>query len=92
MEHSFSTDQGAGDGLGKIQARCVYCALYLCDDYISSTSGHQALDLRGRGPLLQVTPGSPPLLRGTSYPSRPLLSLCPKEAACNRPCCCVTFW
>ena len=38
------------DGLGMIQAYYNCCALYFC--YISSTSGHQALDSGGWGPLV----------------------------------------
>ena len=49
VENGFSTDQ-SGDGLGMIQAHYIYCALYFYYYYISSTSDHQALDLRGWGP------------------------------------------
>ena len=44
---------GVGDGLGMIQVHYIYCALYFYYYYISSTSDHQALDPRGREPLLQ---------------------------------------
>ena len=40
-----------GDGFGIIQAHYMYCALYFCYYYISSTSDHQAVDPRGWGPL-----------------------------------------
>ena len=43
-ENHFSTDR-VGDGLGIIQAHYIYCALYICY-YISSTSDHQALDIK----------------------------------------------
>ena len=42
---------GAGDGLGTIQGHYTYCALYFYHHYIGSTSGHQALDPGGWGPL-----------------------------------------
>ena len=35
-----------------IQSRYIYCALYFYCYYISSISDHQALGLRGWGPLL----------------------------------------
>ena len=58
MEDSFSTDGGGGgdrvggEGFGMIQPHYLSCALYFyyCD--IASTSGQQALDPRGGGPLL----------------------------------------
>ena len=52
MEDSFSTDQSGGDGSGVTQGHCIYCALYFCCYYISSTSDHWVLDLGGWGPLL----------------------------------------
>ena len=45
-----------GGGCGMIQARYIYCALYLLYYYISSTSGHQALDPGAWGPLVWVKP------------------------------------
>ena len=55
MEDSFSTDGvGSGDDFRMIQAHCIYCALYFCYCYISSTSDHQALDPRGWGTLDQI--------------------------------------
>ena len=51
MENNFSMDQDAEDGLGRIQVHFIYCALYFCYHYISSTSDHQALGSRGWGPL-----------------------------------------
>ena len=48
----FSTDWGLGDGFGMIQVHFIYCVLYFCRYYISSTSDHQALDSQGL-----VTPG-----------------------------------
>ena len=50
MENSFSTDAESGDGLGMIQVRYIYCALYLYYYYISCSSDHQALDPGGWGP------------------------------------------
>ena len=42
-----------GNSLGMFQGHYIYCALYFYYYYyISSTSDHQALDLRGWGPLL----------------------------------------
>ena len=48
----FHRPAGVGGGLGMIQALYIYQALYFCYYCISSTSNHQALDLRGWGPLL----------------------------------------
>ena len=53
MQDNISVDQGWGDGFGIIQVSYIYCALYFCNDYISSTSDHQALDPGGCGPLEQ---------------------------------------
>ena len=50
VEDSFSTDWGRGDGLRKIQAHYICCALYFYYDDISSTVDHQALGCRGWGP------------------------------------------
>ena len=50
-EDNFSMDSREGNCLGIIQAHYIYCALYFCYYYISSTSDHQALDPRGWGPL-----------------------------------------
>ena len=47
----FSTDQVGMGGVGMIQVHYIYCALYFCYYYISSTSDHQASDPRGWGPL-----------------------------------------
>ena len=52
MQDNISVDQGWGDGFGIIQVSYIYCALYFCNDYISSTSDHQALDPGGCGPLV----------------------------------------
>ena len=53
VEDKFSTDQRKGNGLGMIQVCYIYCALYFCYYYISSTSDHQALDPGGwRPPLI----------------------------------------
>ena len=49
MEDSFSTHQ-EGDGFRLIQAQYIYCALYFCYYYISSTSDRQALDPGGWRP------------------------------------------
>ena len=46
VEYIFSMD-GGQVGLGMIQVHYIYCALYFNYYYISSTSDHQALDLRG---------------------------------------------
>ena len=43
MEDNFSMDQRCEDGFGVSQVHYFYCALYFYYDYISSTSGHQAL-------------------------------------------------
>ena len=48
VEDSFSTNLGAGDGFGMIQACYIYCALYFYYYYTGSTSYHQAL---GTGPI-----------------------------------------
>ena len=53
MEDNFSMDWGQGDGFGMIQAHYIYCALYFCYYYISSTSDHQELDSGGWGPSLR---------------------------------------
>ena len=54
MQDSFSKDQGGDerDGLGMIQAHCIFCSLYLYYYYISPTSDHQALDSVDWGPLI----------------------------------------
>ena len=44
---------GKGDGFGMIRVPYIYCALYFCYYYISSTSDHQTLDLGGWGPLIK---------------------------------------
>ena len=44
---------GKGGGFGMIQVPYIYCALYFCYYYISSTSDHQALDPGGWGPLIK---------------------------------------
>ena len=41
-----------GDSFRMIRAHYIHCALYSYYYYISSISDHQALDPRGRGPLL----------------------------------------
>ena len=51
MEDSFSTDQGAGDGLGMIQAHYIYCALYFEPDATADPTGGTGLWSRGGGPL-----------------------------------------
>ena len=48
----FPRTESGMDGLGMIQGGCIYCAFYVYYYYISSISDHQALDPRGRGPLL----------------------------------------
>ena len=52
MEDNFSMDREWGDSFGMIQVQYIYCVLYFCYYYISSTSDHEALDLGGGGPLL----------------------------------------
>ena len=47
----FFNRRGEGDGFRMIQVYYIYCVLYFYYD-ISSTSGHQALDPRGWGPLV----------------------------------------
>ena len=81
LEDSFSTVQcwGSGGGFGMIQAHYIHCALSFYSDSISSTSGHQALDPGGWGPLLQST--LQPWLTAPSAPSvSSFLSLLPLEA------------
>ena len=52
MEDNFSRDRRGGDGLGLIQVRDSYRALYFYYYYISVISDHQALlDPRDWGPL-----------------------------------------
>ena len=55
MEDGFSMDGGGSVGGGNdfrvIQAHYIYHVLYFHYYDISSTSGHQALDPRGWGPL-----------------------------------------
>ena len=41
----FFLGWGTGVGFRMIQVHYIYCALYFCDYYISSTSHQQALDL-----------------------------------------------
>ena len=41
-----------GISLGLIQSHYIYCMLYFYYYHISSTSDHQALDVRGWGPLV----------------------------------------
>ena len=48
-ERQFSTDQGWGEGFRMIQAHYIYCALYFCYYYISSTSDHEVSDPGGWG-------------------------------------------
>ena len=44
----FHRQSGVGEvGFRMIQVHSIYCVLYLYYYYISSTSGHQALDTRG---------------------------------------------
>ena len=53
---TFSVDQSVGEMvLGVIQARYIYCVHYFYYYYISSPSGHQALDPGDWGPLLCST-------------------------------------
>ena len=53
MEDNFSTHWGeVGDGMGMIQERYIYCALYFYYYTINSASGHQALYPRDWGLLL----------------------------------------
>ena len=53
VDDNFATDwEERGDGFRMIQAHYIYCVLYFHYYYISSTSGHQALDPGGWGPLL----------------------------------------
>ena len=44
MEDKIFPQTWAGDGFRMIQAQYVYCVLFSCYGYISSTSDHQALD------------------------------------------------
>ena len=56
VEDNFSMDWGSERvDFGMIQTRYISCAFYFCYCYISSTSGHQALDPRGWGLLNYVT-------------------------------------
>jgi len=54
VEDDFSMHWGSGGGFGMIQAHYIYCALYFCYYYISSTSDHQALDPGGWRPILRA--------------------------------------
>ena len=56
MEDNFFNRLGVGNSFRMIEARQIYCALYFYHYYISSTSDHQALDLRGWALLDYVTP------------------------------------
>ena len=59
MENNFFMGQRNRDGFEMSQAHYIYCALYFCYYYTSSTSDQQALDSRGLGPLLlNITPES----------------------------------
>ena len=80
VEDNVSTHWGSawGDGFGTTQAQYVYGALYFYYYYISSTSGHLALDPRGWGPLQggqpqsrssQVRPGMTGPNHSRLYPS-----------------------
>ena len=51
VEDNFPQTGGAEDGLGMIQVHYIYCELYFCYYYISSTSDHEELD-PGGGRLL----------------------------------------
>ena len=56
VEDKFSMDWGSGKvDFGMSQTQYIYCAFYFCYFYISSTSGHQALDPRGWGLLNYIT-------------------------------------
>ena len=58
VEDNFSIDpKGVRGGFRMIQAQYIYCALDFYYYYISSTSDHQALDLRGWGPLVYTILG-----------------------------------
>ena len=50
------------DGFGMIQAHYIFCVIYLYYYYISSISGHQALDPRVWGPLVYGTLSHPYLV------------------------------
>ena len=53
MEDNFSMGQGAGGvGFRMIQVHYMCCAFDFSYYYISSTSGHQALDPGGWRPLM----------------------------------------
>ena len=54
--HGRGVEGVGGDGLGVIQARYTYCALYFPYYYISSTSDHQALEGGGWGHLICFIP------------------------------------
>ena len=54
MEDKIFPQTWAGDGFRMVQAQYIYCALFSCYGYISSTSDHQALDPGGWGPLFLV--------------------------------------
>lgn len=45
---------GVGTGMVLRWFKCIYCVLYFCYYYLSSTSDHQALALRGWGPLIHL--------------------------------------
>ena len=51
FKDNVSMDLGVVDALGMIQAHPIYCVLYFYYYHVSSTSDHQALALKGWGPL-----------------------------------------
>ena len=56
MEDDFSVNQRQEDGFRMIQARYIYCELYLHYYYITSTSDHQAVNPRGWSRSLGIKP------------------------------------
>ena len=78
----FPRTGGWEGGLGMIQEHYIYCALYICYYYTSSTSGHQALDSEVGGPWCKWLLNSVPFLSThrlmlfvptNNLPLRPLL-------------------
>ena len=60
MQDNFSTDQGQGGGVVVVWGsfKCMTLIVHFISSYyyVSSTSDHQALDLRGWGPPCSVAP------------------------------------
>ena len=74
VEENFSTDRVEGYVFGMTQVHYIYCALYFCWYYISSTSEHQTFDtcFRASGashvaPVIKNLPANEEDLRDTGW-------------------------